>query len=249
MLSARPSATIVLLALLATMGGAHAQEEVFGRFAGGGPAVTDCMVVTEVAGVPAPPPARRARCTDGDPACDADGRVDGSCRLHIRLCMMSVGSSRCHADVVTDAAVGPAMPALAPLAAALAAVAVPVTVPETCTAAVGIDVATRARRPGRVVLHARAGMASGHADRDRLPLVCRPAPPPSTFEMLERRVFARRCSTASCHGSGAAGGLALGPEAAYASLVGVPASNAAARAAGVLRVVPGDPPPAFSCGS
>jgi hypothetical protein len=109
-----------------------------------------------------------------------------------------------------------------------------------------VDVGRRGRRAGRQLLRARARMASGHADKDRLRLVCRPpATSRSDFAEIERRVFRMSCATASCHGVARAGGLELTPGAAYAGLVGVPASNPVAAAAGLLRVLPGDPDRSF----
>jgi hypothetical protein len=64
---------------------------------------------------------------------------------------------------------------------------------------------------------------------------------PSTLHSIEDRIFSDRgCAVAACHGAARAGNLDLRPGAAYTSLVGVVADNAAARAAGRLRVSPGD---------
>jgi hypothetical protein len=62
-----------------------------------------------------------------------------------------------------------------------------------------------------------------------------------TFALIQERIFARRgCTVESCHGATLAGGLDLRADAAYDALVGAAASNASARAAGRLRVVPGE---------
>src|SRR5439155_981498 len=63
----------------------------------------------------------------------------------------------------------------------------------------------------------------------------------ATFATLQRKIFTPGCATLSCHGAGNAGGMTLAAGAAYANLVGVPSSNSAALAAGLLRVAPGDP--------
>jgi hypothetical protein len=138
---------------------------------------------------------------------------------------------------------GPAT--LAPLADDLHALAMPVVEAETCTPMRTVIVPTRLRRPGRLRLRAMAAMASGPVDRDRVTIVCRPAPRPVTLEQVQRAVFTPSCTTFSCHGTGRAGGLELTPEASAASLLGVPPSNDAARAAGLLRVAPGDPDGSF----
>jgi hypothetical protein len=62
-----------------------------------------------------------------------------------------------------------------------------------------------------------------------------------TFAVIQQRIFgARGCNVATCHGSFGQGGLDLQPTAAHTTLVGVPATNAAAAAAGKLRVLPGN---------
>ena len=211
------------------------------RYAGGGPAATDCMLVMDVAGATG---RRAAACTDGDPTCDADGAANGTCTFGVRVCLDAVtgGSPRCHADVVTAAEVVSPTP---PLAAALGTVVMPVATPDTCTALATVTVATGGRRSAKTVVRTRATMASGHADRDRLILVCRRAATAgATFATVQRKVFAG-CTAPSCHGAGGAGGLVLSPGEAYANLVGVPASNPAAQAAGLLRVAPGDPTNSF----
>lgn len=241
------SSNIKDLALLVILLGtpAVADPGPFARFRGGGPARTDCMLVTDVAGVAARPRAHATTCTDGDPTCDGDGISNGTCVLTVRLCLDDPTEPACTPEPVTHAAVTASLPALADLNGALGEMAMPVDTPETCTSAMPVPVATRGRRPGRLVLHAAATMGSGHADRDRLWLVCRPAGPPATFVAVARTVFATSCASTSCHGAAAAGGLALVGEGAYAQLVGVPPVNDAARAAGLLLVAPGDPARSF----
>jgi hypothetical protein len=61
-----------------------------------------------------------------------------------------------------------------------------------------------------------------------------------TFALIQERIFGGHgCAVASCHGSYAQGGLQLLAGTSYAQLVGVPATNAAATAAGKVRVLPG----------
>jgi hypothetical protein len=232
-----PLALALLAALVPTVP-AGAQTGAFARFLGGGRASTDCMLVTEIAGASG---GQRARCIDGDPACDADARTDGVCTVHVRLCLDAVdpNTPRCHADVVTGADAS-----LPELTVALQALALPVITP-SCTPPMAVTVPRRGRR-GRVILRASANMASGHADRDHVTIVCRrPAHPSATFATVQRRVFTPSCATLSCHGAAVAGGLDLSLGTAFASLVGVPSSNAAAHAAGLLRVAPGDPERSF----
>jgi hypothetical protein len=223
------------LVVLVAAAPARAQTGQLVRFNGGGSAHTDCMLVTDVTGVTG---TRAARCTDGDPACDADGRSDGTCTFRVRVCLDAASLPSCAPDVVVAA-----QASVPSVESALGAIPMPVATADTCTDFVSIAVARSGRR-GKVVLRESASMASGHADRDRVPLVCVGAPSAS-FATIQRLVFARSCATASCHGAGQAGGLDLTPDAAYSSLVGVPATNPAAHAAGLLRVAPGDPAGSF----
>ena len=223
-------ARVLFLAVFAaSLSVAHA-DAGFTRYLGGGNAGTDCMLVTDVAGTSG---AHAARCRDGDPSCDADGVANGSCTFRVRVCLdtMSAALPHCSADVVTGV-----VASVPEVEATLQGLAMPVTTPDTCAAEVTVAV-PRGRRS--------ATMASGHADRDTVPLVCRRPPPPATFATLERQVFAVSCASVSCHGAAASGGLTLATGSAYANLVGVPATNPAAHAAGLLRVVPGDPGASF----
>lgn len=68
----------------------------------------------------------------------------------------------------------------------------------------------------------------------------------STLEQMQRRIIGPRgCRVDTCHGVFKAGGLDLRRGLEHASLVNVPANNAAAAAAGKLRLVPGDPDASF----
>ena len=229
----------LLLFALTVSSPSLAQTGPFVRFGGGGPARTDCMLVTDVAGASA---GHAARCTDGDPACDVDGTVNGSCLFSVRLCLDAVDAAapRCAADVVTE--VESTVPALD---TALQALAMPVATPDTCTAAVPLAVVRHGAR-GRLVVRARARMSSGHADTDRVALVCRkPAGGTTTFATLQEKIFTPSCALPSCHGGANQGALTLTAGSAYANLVGVAPSNMAAHDAGLLRVAPGDPTRSF----
>lgn len=68
----------------------------------------------------------------------------------------------------------------------------------------------------------------------------------STFDVIQQRIFDERgCAVSTCHGSFGQGGLDLRDGAAYGTLVGVAATNAAAAAAGKIRVVAGDAAASF----
>jgi len=65
-----------------------------------------------------------------------------------------------------------------------------------------------------------------------------------TFAVLQSRLFGG-CRVAACHGAARSGGLDLRADVAHASLVGQPATNTTAAAAGRQRVVAGDPDASF----
>jgi hypothetical protein len=199
------------------------------------------MLVEDVAGVAVD---RVARCTDGDRACDADGTVTGTCAFTVRLCIDAADAAGCAAEPVTHVAL-PRSAAFASLVTTMSTLAMPVDAPGACTDPATVTVARHGRGSGQAVLRATATMASGHADRDRVALVCASPGPPATFAVLQRKIFDTSCATLSCHGTARAGALDLRPGAAYASLVGVLADNPVARAAGTLRVLPGDPERSF----
>jgi hypothetical protein len=69
---------------------------------------------------------------------------------------------------------------------------------------------------------------------------------PATLDEIQRTIFSPRCAIPGCHdSSGQDADLTLDADHAYAQLVGVPPSNGAASAAGLLRVEPGHPENSF----
>jgi hypothetical protein len=241
-------ARVALLAFLALAPPARAHEaDRFTRFSGGGPKAADCMMLIDVEGVAGRPRSRSARCTDGDISCDGDGIVNGTCAFRVRICLgEQPAPAACHTEIITGAALSTTDGVFGEIGAALAALPMPAPA-DICTAEVQVPLLTRGERAGRAKLRAAATMVSGHADKDRLMFICRPAdvPPPATFATIQEKIFTPLCSTASCHGGAAAGGLDLTPEVAYGTLVDVLAANPVARDAGLLRVSPGDPGNSF----
>jgi hypothetical protein len=71
---------LAIVALLAIA----ARSPVAAVVLGGGLSDTDCTIGFD--GVSATDGASEVVCGDGDPACDADGAVDGSCRFVVRAC-------------------------------------------------------------------------------------------------------------------------------------------------------------------
>lgn len=159
-------------------------------FAGGGVAAADCLV--QFGGIGA----ARTTCADGDPACDADGVVDGTCTFELTVCI-NVPGPGCTPDAVVGPVVGPAASSAARALAAGVA---------------GLD----PRRPGcataRVPVPLRAGLhglapatarivvsAKGRrTDRDRLVLGCTPSAAAPSFAVVAP-IFAARCATLGCH--------------------------------------------------
>jgi hypothetical protein len=85
----------------------------------------------------------RIDCTDGDPACDADGAANGSCSFALRVCVATAVIG-CQAAAVTSLKATPTKLAI-PLPA------VPASTP-ACGAPTAVVVPLRrnGRRPGRV---------------------------------------------------------------------------------------------------
>lgn len=129
-------------------------------------------------------PTRRQTCRDGDPACDADGRVDGRCVLRVALCANVFdardpardGLSRCttrplrgvHLVTPRTAAAGDRGRTAADLAGALAELPLPDDRAGACTATVPVAVPT-GRAGLRLVARVRAQGARTHAT---IRLVC-----------------------------------------------------------------------------
>lgn len=68
----------------------------------------------------------------------------------------------------------------------------------------------------------------------------------ATFPQIQATIFDTTCLDVGCHNSvSMAGGQVLEPDTAYANLVGAVPQNAAAAAAGFLRVDPGNPDSSF----
>ncbi len=63
-----------------------------------------------------------------------------------------------------------------------------------------------------------------------------------TLSSIQTNIFNKSCATSGCHDAGTKrGGLALDPVSAYGGLINAEPHNPSAKAAGMQRVVPGDP--------
>src|SRR5437867_334771 len=201
-----------------------------------------CRPRLQVVRMPADAGTRPARCTDGDSSCDADGAADGKCDFRASLCFDGGPGEECDPDDVKRMSIVPAR-GLEALSASLDALKAAPTPATLCTQATMVLVAVPRRKKSRLVL--RMHTARGRA---RLAFVCqlpRRSSGVPTIASLQDQIFSRTCATASCHDAATAGGLILSEHASFGNLVGVPAANPAAQAAGRLRVVPGDPDQSF----
>jgi hypothetical protein len=146
---------------------------------GGGKADTDCAVVWD--GVTATRGKTTVNCTDGDPACDADGTTNGSCTIGVNVCVLAADVAGCTATAVDALELSPA------LLAAGEVVQIPLVPPAMPAAAAACGTGTLVRLPlrgklrpkpsRRFVVKARATTTidgKARLDKDRLVLRCMP---------------------------------------------------------------------------
>lgn len=180
--------SLSVVAVAATLASAQCPPTCSG---GGGRAATDCFLLYGNA------PAKVVTCTDGDPACDTDGQIDGTCTFGLTAC--------------TNAALG-ACPATS-LDAAPSAVATGAGA-ETFVAAVGqLSPSTPActdpglvrlvivpssvkLKPAKVTLRLTA-VAGGKKDKDTIKLACNPARPSLAADV--QPIFTTNCTYSGCH--------------------------------------------------
>lgn len=233
---------------------------------GGGSARTDCLLVLDAPLNYPPDSPRRVRCTDGDPACDADATVDGVCSFAIGACANATHDPRCDLAGVADVEVRYAEdngdPKFDPDFQALQAridgeIDPPTSDPDVCTTPSVVRVPISGPLPGAACRRAKKLIrlttrslplpgSVPRTDKDRLKLLCEPAPAggcdpqvlfSGTFDRIQRQVFDRSCAVGGCHDSQSlAGGMTLEAGTAHASLVDVTPVNPLAAAAGWARV-------------
>jgi hypothetical protein len=187
---------------------------------GGGPATTDCFV--QWGGIPA----AKTSCTDGDVACDTDGRADGVCTIGLQACV-NVAASGCTPAPLTAATVKPtALPAEAALSTALGGLVGDANA--TCTpAAPGFAIPLKG---GTTLAPIKPGVASfkvtakaGKADVDKLKLSCAPG---AQLARDVQPIFTAKCATTGCHaGTTPAGAHTLEAGKTYADNVNVKTLN------------------------
>ena len=231
---------------------------------GGGAARTDCMLVLGLAPtIPSRRP-RHYRCADGE-ACDADGVVNGVCQVSINACSNSTFDARCTSPGVASSIVDHALDNGDPdfdtefqaLQNVINTLDFDSDTPDDCTSTIEFHVRVEGpfagnscRRDKKILRITTESDFSGGTtvDRDRLRMICDPSPTvgcdpqvfyTSAFDRIQRQIFNQSCAVSGCHDSQtyqSSGDLLLEQGAAYGNLVGVTPDNAAADAAGWLRV-------------
>ena len=181
--------TLLLLVALATPAASACPPDCV---PGGGPAANDCLV--QFGGIPA----STTTCTDGNPACDVDGTIDGVCTFGLTACVGVATTTCTPAALTVPVRVGPAAsPVARALQGALAALG---TQSAACTAP-GLAVPVRASFAGvaagvaRLTILARAG---ARHDRDRLTLTCNPAAAGPSLAVVQP-ILTARCAVVGCH--------------------------------------------------
>jgi cysteine-rich repeat protein len=164
--------------------------------AGSGSVTSECLVSYAVDN-PTNVPLRDAHgafsatqtCTDGDPLCDFDGGVPGSCTFHVRVCANTVipgcpGPVRLYAwELLQPSAAKAAKhPELAAVRTAMETVPGAIVGPSErnlCSEPLGVPVPLRGpdgHSPGKLLLKDRASDYAHTRDVDKLKLICLPSP-------------------------------------------------------------------------
>src|SRR5262245_5576777 len=151
---------------------------------GGGGARTDCYV--EFDGLAPNQPAakpRQVRCTDGDPACDTDGTVNGACRFVASVCLNNTDPRfpKCQSPGLLSVRVrNPAKGfdnQLDAIERAATSLGLPGN-PSQCTQTIPIYVQLKGKKKFRRTtrrLHTTARATNGRRDVDDVPLTCLPS--------------------------------------------------------------------------
>jgi hypothetical protein len=231
---------------------------------GGGSPRMDCLAVFETTANVPPRHPKNVRCTDGDPTCDADGVVNGTCEFPVAVCANSQFAPGCTMSGVQTISVDHASddgdPKFSPALQALQArihneIDPPTADSAQCTSATTFRLTIRGPfGPGvckpamqMVRMVTVSGLIDGkvYRDVDKLRLRCDPAPNgctpaelfTGTFDRIQRQVFNQSCAVSGCHDSQSkTGNLLLETGAAYANLVDAATTNVGANAAGWKRV-------------
>jgi len=235
-------------------------------YGGGGGATRDCLVVFDApVNFPASKP-RKVRCVDGDLTCDADGVVNGVCQFPVAVCVNSTFEPRCtlngvdsiiveHALDNGDRKFDPEFQALQSRIDSELLDPAPNTSADTCTTPVNFLVHVRGptqnnkcRKDKKLIrMTSESTLIQGKRflDKDKLKLICEPAPGQcspqvffsGTFDRIQKQIFNASCALGGCHDSQSqAGTLLLEQAGSHSNLIDVIPENAPAAAAGWKRV-------------
>ena len=216
-----------------------------GVFAAPYSAAARCRLQVKLAGGSAL--TRQARCVDGDPACDSDSKPDSTCDFQASLCFSTDAVTTCDQADLLGMSI-PSAPGLGGLPNLFEKFKTSATPGTLCTDAATVPVPTNGKKKGQVVMKVLAAHGGQRfAFVCQLPKGKKKPPKGATFAKdIQKNIFDSTCATTFCHGTGAAsGGLDLSDGAAYANLVGVLATNEAAKAANLQRVLANDPDDSF----
>jgi hypothetical protein len=230
---------------------------------GGGSSRTDCLAVLDApANDPITRP-KRIRCTDGDPACDADGVVNGVCEFPVAMCANSTFDPTCTLNgvqtMIVEHAADNGDPKFDPEFQALQnrllnEIGLPTTTSDDCSNPTNFHVAIvgplsgvckKGKKQVKITTLSTLMMGRVYTDKDRLKMTCDPAPGgcdpqllySGTFDRVQTQIFNQSCAVSGCHDSQSrTGNLLLETGASLTNLVNVTPNNANAAAAGWKRV-------------
>lgn len=200
-----------------------------GCIGGGGPAASDCLV--QFGGVAA----NRTVCTDGDPACDADGAINGRCTTALTVCV-NLPRPGCTPDAVSGPTVTPANTDTARGVASVLADLDPAH-PGCATAAATVAVQPSIRGLKAATAKLAIAAKGRRRDVDRLAFRCDPSATAPSFAAVVQPILTSRCAIVGCHVSVEPNSYPLLEDgSARAALVGQPSRNVPS----LQLVVPGD---------
>jgi hypothetical protein len=232
---------------------------------GGGSSKTDCLAYFDTAANWPPAKPKEIRCADGDPSCDADGVVNGTCAFAVSACVNGTfAPTHCTSPGVNqlfvDHSADDGDPRFDPDFQALQSrvdsqLHLPTSAADTCTATSSVTVRLGGPYPGGVCKPAKKkirmtalgtpAFGKQAKDVDTLKLTCLPPVAgcdpqllfAGTFDRIQRQIFTPSCAVSGCHDSQTqAKGLLLESSSAYTNLVDVVPNTAPAAALGWKRV-------------
>jgi hypothetical protein len=239
---------------------------------GGGAKSQDCLAVFDTP-VALAPNVRTIRCVDGDPACDADGELNGECRFPIAVCANSTHEPLCSLAGVQSMFIQHSAdngdPKFDPDFQALQSrienqIDPPTADADSCTGASNIVVrlkgpfaGNRCRQATKQLKLTTTSTFQGnrfYTDTDTMRLICRPAVGScdpltlfdGTFDRIQKQIFNNSCAVSGCHDSESTqAGLLLEIGASYTQTVNATPTNFTAQGLGWDRITPGNPELSF----